>query len=56
MEEFIDKRLLYGRYALRISYRLEANTTNLSRVLLTIILEMLENLEKNLETGHDILF
>jgi hypothetical protein len=52
-EELVDKEPLYGRYALRISYWLEANTTKHSRVLRTIVLEMLE---QNLEIGYDFLF
>jgi len=52
-EELVDKEPLYGRYALRISYWLEANTTKHSRVLRTIVFEMLE---QNLETSYDFLF
>jgi hypothetical protein len=41
MEELVDNEPLYGRYAFRISYWLVANTTKYSRVLLTVVMEML---------------
>jgi len=53
VEELVDKEPLYGWYAFRISYWLQANTTKHSRVLLTIVLKMLK---QNLEIGYDILF
>jgi hypothetical protein len=53
VEELVDKEPLYGRYAFRIWYWLEVNTTKHSCVLLTIVLEMLE---QNLEICYDILF
>ena len=51
VEELVDKESLYGRYAFRISYWLEANTTKYSRALLTLVFKMLE---RNLEIGYDI--
>lgn len=53
VEELVDKEPLYVRYAFRNSFWPEANTTKYSRLLLTIVLEMLEH---NLEIVYDILF
>jgi hypothetical protein len=49
VEELVDREPLYEGYA----FRLEANTTKYSSVLLTIVLEMSE---QNLEIGYGIVF
>ena len=53
VEELVDKEPLYGRYAFRILYWLESNTNKYSRMLLTIVLEIIE---QNLEICYDNLF